>query len=553
MTKAGNSQIMRTISLLITIFSLSLPAYAKYSGGTGESNNPYQIATAEDLMLLGETPEDYDKHFILTADIDLDPNLPGRKVFDKAVIATFWGAFDGNGSTISHLAINGDSHLGLFGKLGNKASIKDLGVIDIHIAGSGDFVGGLVGENMGNVTRCYSTGTVTGRDHIGGLVGMIRMDMSRCYSTCVVSASGWCIGGLVGNNQFGDISHCYSFGAVTGGASTGGLVGWNGGNVTHCYSTGAVTGSNHFGGLIGSNFLSGLVLHSVWNVETSGLSGSAGGVGLTTPEMTNPYVLGLNGFANDPNWILDSERDYPHLSWEEAPGDNIPEPRFDLMEGDGTALAPYRIGTADQLVLLGRATVLCDKHFILTADIDLDPNVRDGMMFEQAVIPAFTGVLDGNGRTVSNLTIRGNCQVGLFGQLSGEVRDLGLVNVNIVASGNYVGGLAGSGCRIIQCYTSGCVSGDNSVGGLVGYNKLAGEITNCYSTADVSGDNNVGGLVGESEGEVTHCYTIGMVIGDGGVGGLIGQNRSSVRGCYSWSTVSGSEAVRLSAVFWGAT
>ena len=48
---------------------------------------PYQIATAADLIALGETPEDYDKHFILTADIDLDPNLPGRKVFDKAVIA----------------------------------------------------------------------------------------------------------------------------------------------------------------------------------------------------------------------------------------------------------------------------------------------------------------------------------------------------------------------------------------------------------------------------------------------------------------------------------
>ena len=46
-------------------------ATAKYSGGTGEPNDPYQIATAADLIALGETPEDYDKHFILTADIDL--------------------------------------------------------------------------------------------------------------------------------------------------------------------------------------------------------------------------------------------------------------------------------------------------------------------------------------------------------------------------------------------------------------------------------------------------------------------------------------------------
>ena len=95
--KAGYSQIMRTISLLIIIFSLNLPVYAKYSGGMGEPNDPYQIATAEDLMLLGDSPEDYDEHFILTADIDLDPNLPGRKVFGKAVIDAFTGIFDGNG------------------------------------------------------------------------------------------------------------------------------------------------------------------------------------------------------------------------------------------------------------------------------------------------------------------------------------------------------------------------------------------------------------------------------------------------------------------------
>jgi hypothetical protein len=42
------------------------------------------IATAADLIALGETPEDFDKHFIIIADIDLDPNLPGRNVFDRA-------------------------------------------------------------------------------------------------------------------------------------------------------------------------------------------------------------------------------------------------------------------------------------------------------------------------------------------------------------------------------------------------------------------------------------------------------------------------------------
>jgi hypothetical protein len=156
---------MRTITLLITIFSLSFPAYAKYSGGTGEPNDPYQIATAEDLITLGETPEDYDKHFILTADIDLDPNLPGRKVFDRAVIAPdmdpseggssgpcFTGVFDGGGHSISHLTIDGHDNVGLFGE--SSGWIKDLGLVDISITGSSVSVGGLVGWNTGRVTLC---------------------------------------------------------------------------------------------------------------------------------------------------------------------------------------------------------------------------------------------------------------------------------------------------------------------------------------------------------------------------------------------------------------
>ena len=126
MTTASNSRVLRTIPLLIAVCFVSFPVQAQYSGGTGEPNDPYQIATAADLMLLGETPEDYDKHFILTTDIDLDPNLPGGRVFDKAVIAPvtnldepwseidFTGVFDGNGHTISHLTVEGGSYVGLF-------------------------------------------------------------------------------------------------------------------------------------------------------------------------------------------------------------------------------------------------------------------------------------------------------------------------------------------------------------------------------------------------------------------------------------------------------
>ena len=65
---------------------------AEFAGGTGEPNDPYQIATAEQLISIGSDPNLLDKHFILVNDIDLDPNLPGGRVFDRAVIAPCEGA-----------------------------------------------------------------------------------------------------------------------------------------------------------------------------------------------------------------------------------------------------------------------------------------------------------------------------------------------------------------------------------------------------------------------------------------------------------------------------
>ena len=130
---------MKTLSIPVLTWLCILPALARYSGGSGTAADPYQIATAFDLISLGETPDDYDEHFILTADIDLDPNLPGRKVFDRALIApdvnpstlhfegaVFTGVLDGRGHTIWNLTITGGQYLGLFGWTGPGAAIRRL-------------------------------------------------------------------------------------------------------------------------------------------------------------------------------------------------------------------------------------------------------------------------------------------------------------------------------------------------------------------------------------------------------------------------------------------
>jgi hypothetical protein len=254
----------------------AIPHEAKYSGGMGEPHDPYQIATAEDLILLGESIEDYDKHFILTADIDLDPNLPGRRVFKRAVIASnneviwwgefdgvpFTGIFDGNSHIISNLTIDGAYFVGLFGQLGEGADVSNLGIEAMDVNGTGGYVGGLVGRNSlgSSITDCYVTGSVNGTaDYVGGLVGEnigyfgAGGNITNCYSACMVSGDG-SVGGLVGCNLMGNIAASTSTIIVSGNRSVGGLVGrMVGGDLSLSYSNGTVSGDNYVGGLIGYN------------------------------------------------------------------------------------------------------------------------------------------------------------------------------------------------------------------------------------------------------------------------------------------------------------
>ncbi|MBN1362944.1 MAG: hypothetical protein JW993_20260 [Sedimentisphaerales bacterium] len=513
-----------------------------YGGGSGTQADPYLIYTAEDLNMVRVIECDWGKHFRLMEDIDLSGYSYNRALIGHGT--PFSGVFAGNGHRISHLTIVGDGFdVGLFGQLAYGAEVRDLGVVDVNISGLLQLVGAMVGGNEGTLTHCYSTGLVNGFSSAGGLVGYNNGIVNQCHSDCSVDADDGA-GGLVGSNGRGTVSRCYSTGEVRGRWSAGGLAASNTGTVARCYSTGAVSGSATVGGLIGGNNWDGIVLYSVWDVERSGLLESAAGVGLTTSEMMDPYVMGLNGFGGDPNWILDANRDYPRLAWEGKPGEMIPNPVFDWLEGNGTPEDPYRIETAEQLILLSSVPFLLDKHFLVTADIDLNPDLNDRHVFSQAVIADFDGSFDGGGHSISDLWIRGDKYVGLIGRLGpqAEVTDLRLADVNIVGSGYGVGGLAGkNGGRISKCCVTGTVYGFQCTGGLVGRND--GAVTWCHSTGNVNGDISVGGLVGQNSretGTVVQCYSRSNVDGCCGVGGLVGFNAGSTAQSYSTGKVTGS-------------
>jgi len=208
------------------------------------------------------------------------------------------------------------------GTITNCYSISD-------IAGKG-FVGGLTGSSNWTVTDCYSMGMVSGTgDMIGGLVGGNYGPITKCYSSSSVSGMSG-VGGLVGFNDpaVPEISSCYSTGSVSGRGGVGGLVGANMMcPITNCYSTGNVSGQPNFGGLVGFNAM-GTVAKSFWDIETSDCNTSSGGTPKTTAEMKTKSTFTDAGWdfvgetVNGPNDVWRMCVDgvhYPLLSWQFVP------------------------------------------------------------------------------------------------------------------------------------------------------------------------------------------------------------------------------------------
>jgi hypothetical protein len=224
--------------------------------------------------------------------------------------------------------------------------------------------------------------------------------------------------------------------------------------------------------------------------------------------------------------------------------------------GTGEPNNPYLIYTTEHLNTLGAEKSDYDKHFKLMEDIDLSgysydraviaPDMNDsGLQYEGT---PFTGVLDGNGHAISNLTIEGDSYLGLFGYLDGNatVLNLRIETADIDGISDFIGSLTGFNYgKIFGCCCTGDVSGNDKVGGLVGSNSIAANITNCYSTVAVNGNEKVGGLIGYTKSSVTNCYSTGMVISEGqNVGGIVGERDPSygiVTDCF-WNTQTSGQA-----------
>ena len=279
-------------------FTINGGTFLRVLGGNGEGS-PYQIADVYGLQGLGTL--NGSTNIILANDIDASgtANWNGGSGFKPLDMSgTFTGVFDGNHKTISGLVITGNGfNAGLLTEA-DGGTIKDLTLSGGSVSGGTSKTGALVGSfDSGTIQNVHSTMAVSGAQEVGGLVGENGGQITASSAGGVVSSSGGPAGGLVGfNNGSGTIERSAATGTVSGPGRVGGLVGDNSGAVTDAYATGAVTivagnGDSSAGGFAGAN--SGSITHAF---STGAVTGDAGA---------------LNGFVG-----FDSNGTYTGAYWD---------------------------------------------------------------------------------------------------------------------------------------------------------------------------------------------------------------------------------------------
>lgn len=237
-----------------------------FAAGTGTEEDPYQIATAEQLAYLAVranegTLHSLEDHDILTEDIDLSAHqwVPigcGTSTDSKY----FDGCFNGNGKTITGLYVDQSADkclAGLFGLL--TGQVSDLTIEAAHVKTAGSSPAGILAAKIFNsgttVTNCHVSGTVESDVLAGGLAGYASYtSFTGCSANAEVVAAGNNIGGFIGEGFGTSFSDCTAEGSVRGSYSCGGFAGviWADAKAERCIADVDVTASDwNTGGFVG--------------------------------------------------------------------------------------------------------------------------------------------------------------------------------------------------------------------------------------------------------------------------------------------------------------
>lgn len=500
-----------------------------YTVFTPEGLEAWRVAAHQDAL------DDTDRkiNLILGADIILEyiegeANWTPVGTYDHP----YDGTIDGAGHYISDMSIDSEGEpAGFIGAWdGEEGGIVAQNLIfrNVHILSSNEYGTGTVvgyGHKKYIIKDCHVKGgsvSGIGGGPCGGLFGggfETGFDQGasgsgkgfggtaiRCTNSAsvITSTITYYVGGIGG---FGNAIDCTNTGTVTGsGYYIGGILGGSNGQVTGNKNQGKVTGGVYAGGIVGgiedgtlennSNF------GDVFGTEEGKLGGIFGWLDeSSTTQSGNTYQCIVKVIVVDQDFTVKIE----------------PE------------VTTYTVYTAEGLEIWRAAAhqnavdKKSDKvNLLLAADIEL-PVVEDGSSNWTPLgttSAPYNGIIDGAGFTISNLTISGGSNVGFIGAASNGgnvVSNLKFANVNVSGAKN-VGAVIGqvtndgkvNNCHILSGKIT--ATGDN-VGGILGYSKNYGGVSNSSNAAEVAGASYVGGISGHAY--ATKSINRGNVTGTG--------------------------------------
>jgi hypothetical protein len=486
--------------------------------------------------------------------------------------------------------------------------------------------GGIVGHGSGSIIKNKSLGSlVTTGGTIGGILGTLNTGdgiienpiIFQNYTSMDISGTER-VGGAFGYTN--DYPYFFNNAVVGGningsGTGNGGLIGGHFGitsrnNLVDNIVDAAGIENGGIFGQAGDYYLSQHPASgNFWNIDhgmTDARSDSIGDVtgatGKTTAELDDYSIYNTAGWdiwdtslgtaaLENQLWVMSNNIRKPQLRWMLHPvcQQNSNVTAYNGI-GMGTEVDPYLICFKEQLIDMSvsgcdsDSNTGCSSHYLLMNDLDLKGETFFPIGNSDE---PFTGVFDGQGHTISNLTISAPAvsKVGLFGYAdSATLLNLKLFLVNIEGFGS-VGSVAGTftSGKMINIESSGAVIGySNTVGGITGFFSGQGDnlkshvsvsvsttgpeyiggglgiisgasstISNSFSTGEVNtsvGSARVGGFIGAQVGSTitdswssSNVNSLGSSVGGfiGTIGYLLGQ--ANIENCYSLGNVSGGE------------
>ncbi len=544
------------------------------------------IFTADDLSKLRNS----DKVFNLLADIDLSGYsswLPisdftgilygnGYSITGFSLSPTELGKpagfFDELKGTVNDLTISGNiTCYGEIANIGILCGINSGTINNVTASGTinakySDYVGGIVGfSNNSNITACTSNvsieardyvggiagfmranrtdgailmgytnnGEVSGRSHVGGIVGSMRMRqeagnatviLSKFTNNASVNGTGDDIGGIFGyltghlHDDWNDtiayykVTECTNTGEVSGNNNVGGIVGSTGNYVNEinlCTNTANVSGAMYVGGFVGkggSTKLSDLV-NSVKVTGKAYVGGIAGSAGVVSGCTNNGKLSIIDYYIDDNNTPLS------YVGGVVGYADNVVncENNVDI----DVSYGGYYVGGIVGYLSASRSATT------------INGNVNNGEIKGTIYVGGIAGIMRPKDEKInSTITVNDN-------------ENNGVIN----GSGNYVGGLFGylsgkysrldwndyySYVKVVSCVNEAAVSGNDYVGGIIGYSpEYVSEISLCKNNDTVTGNLYVGGIVGKASGvtmkNMTNSQTITGKAYLGGIAGWAGK------------------------------